>query len=36
MRDCLAFEQHLRNSFKGEAVPPQSLAQHYKLPLSQC
>ncbi len=25
MRDCLAFEQHLRNSFKGEAVPPQSL-----------
>lgn len=33
MRDCLAFEQHLRNSFKGEAVPPLSLAQHYKLPL---
>ncbi len=33
MRDCLAFEQHLRNSFKGEAVPPQSLGQHYKMPL---
>lgn len=29
----LAFEQHLRNSFKGETVPPQALEQHYKLPL---
>ncbi len=33
MRDCLAFEQHLRNSFKGDLVPPQALGQHYKMPL---
>jgi 2-keto-4-pentenoate hydratase/2-oxohepta-3-ene-1,7-dioic acid hydratase in catechol pathway len=33
MRDCLAFEQHLRNSFKGGQVPPQALSQHYKMPL---
>src|SRR2546421_2742042 len=28
MRDCLAFEQHLRNSFKGDLVPPQTVPQH--------
>ena len=33
MRDCLAFEQHLLNSFKGPSVPPQALAQHYVMPL---
>ncbi len=33
MRDCLAFEQHLRNSFKGDMVPPQAVTQHYQLPL---
>jgi 2-keto-4-pentenoate hydratase/2-oxohepta-3-ene-1,7-dioic acid hydratase in catechol pathway len=33
MRDCLAFEQHLRNSFKGASLPPQSLEAHYKMPL---
>src|SRR5579884_395749 len=33
MRDCLAFEQHLRNSLKGDQVPPQTLSQHYKMPL---
>jgi len=33
MRDCLAFEQHLRNSFKGDMVPPQAVSQHYQMPL---
>jgi len=33
MRDCLAFEQHLRNSFKGDVVPPQAIPQHYQMPL---
>jgi len=33
MRDCLAFEQHLRNSFKGDLVPPQAMPQHYQMPL---
>jgi 2-keto-4-pentenoate hydratase/2-oxohepta-3-ene-1,7-dioic acid hydratase in catechol pathway len=31
MRDCLAFEQHLRNSFL--KAPPQALEQHYEMPL---
>jgi len=33
MRDCLAFEQHLRNTFKGDIVPPQAIPQHYQMPL---
>ena len=33
MRDCLAFEQHLRNTFRGDMVPPQAIPQHYEMPL---
>jgi 2-keto-4-pentenoate hydratase/2-oxohepta-3-ene-1,7-dioic acid hydratase in catechol pathway len=33
MRDCLAFEQHLRNTFRENLVPPQAVPQHYQMPL---